>query len=84
MDDIKNVSGEKEVMMRLAFFAAKAGFNSIVDLETSWTKIKNGSFKADNLGWKRISISCAETRRLAKRNFLISSGYSIFGNTTPS
>lgn len=42
---VENVSGEKEVMMRLAFFAAKAGFNSIVDLETSWTKIKNGSYQ---------------------------------------
>lgn len=45
---------EKETVLRLAFLAAEKNYNSIIDVETSYKKIKNGSYT--NLTWSGSGI----------------------------
>lgn len=41
---VTDCADEKEVIMRLAFLAVKAGCNTVVDVDTKYEKVKNGSY----------------------------------------
>jgi len=43
-----------ETIMRLAFFAVKAGFNAIVDVDVTSEKVKFGTYQ--NLKWKGTAV----------------------------
>lgn len=43
-----------ETILRLAFFAAKAGFNAIIDVDVTSEKVKHGSYQ--NMKWSGTAI----------------------------
>lgn len=42
---VNNCPDELETMMRLAFHAAEAGFNGLIDVEIINTKVRDGAYQ---------------------------------------
>jgi hypothetical protein len=51
---IEDCPDRNETVLRLAFYAAQAGFNGLLDVKLSSEKVRNGSFK--KLKWKGVAI----------------------------
>ena len=47
---------KEETILRLAFFAAQANFNSIIDVDLTYSKVIHGSHKY--LKWKGTAVPC--------------------------
>lgn len=45
---IDECADKEDLIMKLAYMAAKAGYNSIVDMDLVYTKVRDGSFKLAN------------------------------------
>lgn len=52
--EVKDCAEEKEATMKLAFLAVRAGFNSLLDLDVQYEKIRNGSYQ--KLMWKGTAV----------------------------
>ena len=58
---VEDCSDAKEVMMRLAFQAAKSGFNSLLDVEFKSSKSRDGSYKF--VTWKGAGVPANVEKR---------------------
>ncbi len=47
---ISNCTDRDETILRMAFFAVQAGFDTLVDIDLVYEKVRDGSFKLSN--WK--------------------------------
>lgn len=62
---VKDCPDRAETMLRLAFFAAQAGYNAIIDVDLVPTKIRTGSYQTTN--WSGSGIPAqVNTGRLVK------------------
>ncbi|MGZ6460585.1 MAG: hypothetical protein ACXWQX_16150 [Bdellovibrio sp.] len=51
---VKDCADKDETVMRLAFFAAKANFNGLIDVDISFKKVREGSYQT--LKWNGSGI----------------------------
>lgn len=65
---VANINDEKEVILRLAFWAAQAGFNSLIDLQTSWVKVKNGSYQTTKWSGSAVPTNVDPKKLLKDRS----------------
>lgn len=54
------------LIMRLAYIAAKAGYNTLVDMDLVYTKVRDGSFKLAN--WSGTATAANVTGRMPSTN----------------
>ena len=63
---VENCPDREETLLRLAFFAAKGGFNTIIDVNVHSAKVRSGSYQT--LKWTGYGIpTTVDERRLNKK-----------------
>lgn len=63
---IDECADKDALILRLAYLAAKAGYNTIVDMDLVYTKVRDGSFKLSN--WSGTATAANMTDRMPKTN----------------
>ncbi len=51
---VENCADESETLMRMAYMAMKAGFNSVVDVEATGKKVKLGAYQTST--WTGVGL----------------------------
>lgn len=65
---VENCADREEALLRLAFFAAKAGFNTLIDVDVTYEKVVSGTYKTHVWKGSGVPTNVAESRLNRKSN----------------
>ena len=66
---VENCADRNETVLRLAFFTVKAGFNTLIDVDVDYAKVRNGSYKTHVWNGSGIPTHVDEARLNRKSRF---------------
>ena len=66
---VHNCDSESDALLRMAFFAAQADFNSIIDVNIVSKKIKNGSYQTTKWSGTSIPAHVKDDKLIKDRSF---------------
>ncbi len=67
--EVKNCVDVPEATLKLAFIAAKLGFNSIIDMRLKTSKIRDGSYQTSEVTGSAIPTELDENKIMRDRSF---------------
>lgn len=59
---VEKCADREETLLRLAFFAAKGGFNTLIDVDVTYEKVVSGTYKTHMWKGSGVPTTVAETR----------------------
>ncbi|WP_413289190.1 hypothetical protein [Bdellovibrio sp. HCB337] len=65
---VENCADREDVFLRLGFLAAKAGFNTLIDVAVTYEKVVSGTYKTHKWKGSGVPTNVAEARLNRKSN----------------